>query len=315
MLGFAGKLFGGSTDKDTLGRRGIRGQLEQLLGSGNNFGSVNGNVRINDLDFKKGAPTGSSAGLASPLANIFAGGGKFGDDFTNIFAQAIGNAKNYNEEIVNTLSLMGKLKINAGEAKDQLSQLFLDGKVSLDEFSSGIANLNLLAQEDLVGKDSVSDAINIMTKNIATNPRVALQGLALAFKEMQQQGITSSSAITNYLTGKFEPSVVSVFQALTASGLDTFSEIKNSSADQLVIIVNALKGLKDAFKDSIGGGAQDAADSVRSATQDIRANLGIIAEDAKNTGKALNSVGGKTGSNSRNGAGVDPNPTNATHGI
>lgn len=305
---FFGKIFGGSQDPDELARRAFRDKLTKTgLGDNLSLPTVRGNVNIAHIDHSKfdqffaNKPFKDQAvALASPLSQVLTGGGKLGEDFANIFAQAIGNANNYNEVIINTLSLMGKLGLTAGEAKDQLKELFLDGKVSLDQFAVGVQNLNFIAQEDLVGPNSVADALHALATAV-DNPRIQLKALELAFKEMSQLGITKSNDIYQYLMEKFGPGVADVFKALTDAGIDTWEEIKNASVDQLVVIFNALKNFSidaDATMSRVAkqvttvfaDSGTKAATEFDKATQPIIRRIKEIGEEAVKTGGVLDAA-------------------------
>lgn len=305
---FFGKIFGGSQDPDELARRAFRDKLTKTgLGDNLSLPTVQGNVNIAHIDHSKfdqffaNKPFKDQAvALASPLSQVLTGGGKLGEDFANIFAQAIGNANNYNEVIINTLSLMGKLGLTAGEAKDQLKELFLDGKVSLDQFAVGVQNLNFIAQEDLVGPNSVADALHALATAV-DNPRIQLKALELAFKEMSQLGITKSNDIYQYLMEKFGPGVADVFKALTDAGIDTWEEIKNASVDQLVVIFNALKNFSidaDATMSRVAkqvttvfaDSGTKAATEFDKATQPIIRRIKEIGEEAVKTGGVLDAA-------------------------
>lgn len=299
-------IFGGTTNKDTLARRGLRDELKQFFGDDLQVNTVKGKQSLTQVDyanlsnFIKSSPVGNqSVGLATGIGEVLGGGGKLGEDATAIFAQLIGQADNFNEAIINSLSIMDQLGLSASDAKDKLKDLFLDGKVGLDVFGTGIQNLNLLAQNDLVGPNSVADALKVIGDNIK-NPRIALKGLELAFKEMADLGIDTSSEVVAYLTDKFGPDIAGVFAQITATGLDTWEEIKNANADQLFAIFQALQGwqsdVTDVFDqtartiaDSFTQAGTDAADGFISGTQPLIDHAKKIDKAWKDT---ANQVGG-----------------------
>lgn len=310
-----GKLFGGSQDPDELARRAFRKELSKTgLGEDLILPTVRGDVKLSQIDYKKfnqtfaGKDFGDQAlGLVAPFSQVLTGGGKLGEDFALIFAQAVGNAKNYNEAIINTLSLMSKLGVSAGEAKDKFKELFLDGKVTLDQFTVGVQNLNFIAQEDLVGPNSVADAINALASAI-DSPRVQLKALELSFKEMAQLGIDTSAEIYAYLIDKWGPGVADVFKALTDAGIDTWQEIANASADQLVVIFNALKNLNVDMQGELSRTAKNiastfsdsgtkAASEFEKATEPVIKRLREIGDEAVKTGGVLDTVISQISSN------------------
>jgi len=258
-----GTGFWGSTDPERLARRGLRGALQQTpLGQDLSFLGSGGRRSIFDSDYnvdfgQKGI--GQTVGLVDPIAQAFTGGDdKLASDLAGMFTNAVHEAGSFNETLVNTQALLDGLGTTAPELKNEITNLFLEGKISLEEFSAGISNLNILAQEDLIGPNSVSDAIQIMSKNIQTAPRVALKGLELAFKEMKEVGIDTSTEIHDYLMDRFGPDVVRIFDQLAAAGIDTWEEIANATADQVALIFNVLSPLEDALQDTFNTGANAA---------------------------------------------------------
>ena len=232
------------------------GMLAQLAGEGNGPLSIKGTRGPITFDPKNynidtsNSHNAEATGLASPLSHILTNGDdKQSSDLAAIFANGLKEGQNFNEMIVNAQALMDTLGINAEEAKGQVTSLFLDGKISLDEFTADLANLNILAQEDLVGPNSVSDAIKILGDNIDKNPRVALKGLGLVFKELKDQGIDTTQEIHDFIALKY-PELTPIFDQLGAAGIDTFEEIKNASDDQIAQIFNIIKPLSGAFGDA-----------------------------------------------------------------
>jgi archaellum component FlaC len=286
--------FGGSQDPDVLNRRAIRGRLQETgLGEDLSFRGVNGRSTLFgkdnfNVDFSNPL-AGQAVGLANPLAQAFAGGsGKGASDLAGIFTSATSNAKNFNEVIVNTQALMDKLGTNAEETKDAITQLFLDGKISLGEFTADVANLNLVAQNDLTGPNSVSDAIDILGKNLGEDgsPRVALKGLQLAFKEMADQGIDTSEEIHEYITANFGPDIARVFDEIQAAGLNSFEAIGNATPDQLALIFNALDPIKGAFADTADS-ANELGDAGEDATDRTSSGLDRVSRSAENAKKSI----------------------------
>lgn len=266
--------FGGTTNKETLARREFRDQLTKFFGDDLLVPTVQGNVSLTGVDFGNFQnfintnPLGNEAtGFASGIANAITGGGKLGEDFTAIFAQIIGQADNFNEVLVNSLAIMDKLGLSAEEAKESLKEAFLEGKIELDEFGVGVANLNLIAQNDLIGPNSVADAIKILSENL-DNPRIALKGLELAFKEMAELGVDSVGEIRAYLMEKFGPDVAAVFDQITALGIDTWEEVKNANVDQIYAIFQALAGLEQQVSTTFRGIAQDVTQTMSEAGAD-----------------------------------------------
>lgn len=273
-LSFAGSLFGSSGDPDRLARDDFFSKLEDKIGS-LSFAGIRGQQTIDpgkfNVDFSNPLK-GQSVGLVNPIAQILGGGkGKLSEDIAGIFTNALGEVTNFNEAVINTQSLLDALGMNAEDAKKDLTNLFLDGKVSADDFTAGIANLNVVAQDNLVGKGSVADAINILNDKLST-PRAKIKAIGLAFGEMAELGIDSTEEIHAYLTDKFGPQVAALFDNLAAQGIDSFQEIKDATPDIVATIANLFKELGFDISDSLSDGSSD---GVKKITKNLR-----LGEDA-----------------------------------
>ncbi len=178
-----------------------------------------------------GAGGYAQEGLANAMANMVAG---FGD--------ATAEVASFNEVYANTLSLMDQFGLTAEEGKSQLMSLFLDGKVSMEEFGAGIQNMNLLAQENLLGTGSVSDALDIVAKNLGPegNPRNALKGLELAFKEAAEVGEDALGTLKTFIAERFGEEAANTFEEkIKQAGIQSFEDLNNLSADQLFLLFEA----------------------------------------------------------------------------
>lgn len=293
--------FGGSQDPGVLMRRSLRGSLQQTgLGDDLSFQGVGGRISLFDSRYTQDPSNSLNAGataLANPLATVFAqGGGDAQTQLAAMFADATDNADNFNEVIVNTAALMDSLGINVDDAKNTLEQLFLDGKIGLDEFTSGISELNIVAQDDLIGDSSILDAFNILSKNLGEkgSPRVALKGLQLAFKEMAQQGIDSPEEIKQYVTEHFGPEVAHVFEELGKIGVDSFDDIGQLGPDKLAQVFGALDELTQGFTD-----AKTASDDIGNSdglkrqadnANNLKKKLDDAAKSARELKKAIDQV-------------------------
>lgn len=283
-LEWADNTFGGTKDKDTLARRGFRGQLQERMGEDLNFRGIRGDVSLFDSDYSlqnRTAFTDQAVGMVNPLAQILTGGDdKLSSDAAGIFADAVDDVSSYNEMLIQTQSLMDALGINAEEAKNELTGLFLDGKISLDEFTSGVASLNVLATENLVGTGSVGDAIGILTDKLAT-PRHQLKAIELAFKEMGELGIDTTSEVSAYLLDKFGPAIADVFGQLSTVGIDSWEEIKNATADQIAQIFGILAPLRSEVGDTFTAATDDVSQAFSDMASSIGNDLDKIARNSR----------------------------------
>lgn len=308
VIDFVGKkFFSGSTDPDRLARRDLRGQLQQTgFGENLEFSSTRGTKSLFDSDYNldmSGKFANEAAGLANPLAHIFTGGDdKLGSDLAGIFANASKDVGSFNEAIVNTQSIMEKLGINAAEARDSVTQLFLDGKISLGEFSSDLQNLNILASDNLSGKGSVSDALTIMANNF-DNPRTQLKAMQFLFTEFAEIGVNGAHEIGSALVDQLGPDAQSAFDMMASAGINSAEDLKNANADMIAFIFsNVIEPLRDEFSSAFNI-VSDEAEKASNKTQSSFAQIGNSTKKATDEvikySKALKSIAGgiSTGNN------------------
>lgn len=304
------KFFSGSTDPDRLARRDLRGQLQQTgFGENLEFSSTRGTKSLFDSDYNldmSGKFANEAAGLANPLAHIFTGGDdKLGSDLAGIFANASKDVGSFNEAIVNTQSIMEKLGINAAQAKDSVTELFLDGKISIGEFSSDLQNLNTLASDNLTGKGSVSDALTIMANNF-DNPRTQLKAMQFLFTEFAEIGVNGAHEIGSALVDQLGPDAQSAFDMMAQAGINSADDLKNANADMIAFIFsNVIEPLRDEFSSAfnvVSDEAQKASDKTQSSFAQIGNSTKKATDEVIKYGKALKSVAGgiATGNNDLN---------------
>ena len=208
-----------------------------------------------------------------------------------MFANAVSQAKNFNEVLINTRSLMGRLGVDTNQVKDGLEQAFLDGQISLEEYQADMQQLNVISQNTLTGPNGLAEGFTVLANNIKGSPRTALQALGLEFNTLAQQGIKSTTDIVAFMTSHFGPQAGELFQQLAAIGIRSFDDIKNASAEQLGQVFAILQQLSDFFASTFGSSTSDAAGDVeRSATRMSRA-LKQVQSDADGAARAIKGVG------------------------
>lgn len=309
--GIAGSFFGGDSRKSQE-REARESILDELFGGDFTFGRANrpgGQLSVDpsefniDIEGDNIQDTAKVGALVSPIAQILTGGkGKLTDDLTGIFTNSVGEAENFNEVIANTQALMDRLGLSFEDAKSQLSSLFLDGKIGLNDFGEGLYNLNIAAQEDLIGDDSINDAFRILAENLGPDgdPRVALRGFALAFKEMADQGIDTQEEIIAFVTENFSPEIVAAFEDILETGTDTFDEILAAAenGDLLFLIINQLTSVKDGFSDLISTkedyGDSDAHERQAQQIEKERTQVQGLSKDYRELEKAKKAAAGTT---------------------
>lgn len=281
--------FGGGKDKDQQARDAAFASIFGGNG-GRQFTTVGGdsfNIRDQSFNVDPNNELAQRAvGITTGLGSIFSGGdGKLKDDITGIFANAIASADNFNEVILNGQALLGELGFSAQDAKNQLTELFLDGKVGVEEFGAGIHGLNIIATDDLVGENSVLDAFSILAENMGPDgrPRVALRALELAFSELKERGIDETAEIGAYLAETFGPEVADAFNQLAASGIDSFTDFANLSADQIFNLFNIIQTVAPDIEDTLSKGFSGAADksikslnSIISKVNEVNSSVGRV---------------------------------------
>jgi hypothetical protein len=305
LLGLGG-LFGSKGDPERLAREGLFGGENGLPTS---FRGVRGNINIDPSQYNVGGGlAGESVGLVQGLADVVSGGNdKLGDDLAGIFANAVSEANNFNEAMVNTLSLMDEIGINAEDAKNELTRLFLDGQVSLEEFGAGLESFNVLAQENLVGTGSVSDALSILAENIDANPAAALKAFELLLKEASEIGINSMGDLGAYLSDSLSPQARVAFEAIASQGINSFEDLQSASSDQIFFIFSQLSTIRDILIDTFVNAASNAADSFDSSAEKINSKLGKINNSAKETLGTIENLNRAGVSTPSGGGGRNPN--------
>jgi len=220
------------------------------------------------------------ASFGSTIAQLLNGGdGKLTTDLAGIFGNAIDEAKNFNEQLVNTQSALNKFGIDAKEAKSQLSDLFLDGKISLGEFGADLNNLNVISQNVFTGPDGIQQGLDIIGQTIEKSPRVALQALGDEFNTLQQKGLTSTTAIAQYFTNNMQPEVAAAFTALASLGVKSFDDIATAisqNPDLVFAIISAMQSLKTNIQET-----DTSAQNLRTTLGKDDSNAGAVFRTAK----------------------------------
>lgn len=262
--------FGGDTPKHQEQEQ-RKALLDSLFGAGDrSFNGVGGRRTVDSHNFNidQSNPNNASAvSLTSGIAFAEGGGGKGGSDLNGILANGVAGAKGFNAQLITTEALLKRIGKTAEEEKSSIAEQWKEGTLSVEQFAAGVSSLNLVAQHDLTGPNSVADAIAVVTDNLS-DPGTKVEALALAFQEMSQQGITSSTQVHDYLSAHFTPDVVAGFDAIEAAGLNSFDAISNASTDQLVTIATAFKTSFDAAAanfDNLGSSAANSGDAMAEA--------------------------------------------------
>lgn len=267
--------------------------LKDRLGPDLSFSGIRGPLSLNASNFNidtNNELKGQAVALANPFAQILSGGDKkLGSDLAAIFASATSEGKNFNEVLINTQSLIGKLGIDAAKAKDDITQLFLDGKVSLEDYQVDMQQLAIISQDVLQGPNGVADGFKVLAESIKTNPRAALQALGLEFNTFKNLGLKNTQEIIAYLTDKFGPEASVVFQQLASIGISSFEDIKNASSDEILQIFNVLNSLAEQLQ-SLASAGDQMGEGIKRGAQKARQALSTIGSDAEKTTRVLSQL-------------------------
>lgn len=276
-------LFGGKKEFDQKARDDLRSQLQEagiideqyrftLPFGGLDFGAerVDGKNTF-DVDFGKKFANETVAAF-KPLAEVLAEQlgltDKLKTDLIGMLTNASLEGETFNEVMLNIKATYEKFGVTVEQTKDVVTQMFLDGKISAGEFGSALQNLNLLAQDNLVGTGSMSEAIDLTAKSMDT-PRTALKGLELAFKEASELGTDQFGILSDFIGNKFGPEAEAAFQKLKDVGITSFEDFANLSGDQIFAVYSIIT---DFASQSIGQ-FEDLETQI-DATTDATADLG-----------------------------------------
>lgn len=298
---FTASALGLGGDPKLGQEREARGSvLEELkktgLGESLSFQGVKGTQTLNGGNFNldQSGFGADAAALANPLAQfITSDDGKLSQDIAAIFANATKEADNYNEVLVNTLALMDGLGVNADQVKQGLSEAFLDGSISVENFGTDLQSLSVLATESLVGPNSILEALQIIAKNIdgegEDSPRVALKGLELEFKALAAAGYDSTEEIVGYFNSIGDPEIAAIFQKLGEIGVDSFDDIGNAianSPDLVYALYNTILDLNSALGHTDPSGVEQVGAAAKGATSGVAK----LVSEAKGLNKELDTA-------------------------
>jgi TP901 family phage tail tape measure protein len=297
IAGAVDQMFGDDKSWQEELRQDIRKKLKeagvldedgtlQLMGSGGR-GSLGESFQGLNLWEGTGTELADQAlGLVEPLSLLLSGGdqGYASDSLTNALANMVAGfgklsteAENFNEVFVNVLGLMDRMGVTAQQGKDQMRQLFLDGKISMEQFGASIQAFNLLAQDNLVGTGSVNDALQIVANNLGPNgsPQAALKGLMFAFKEASELGTDQLGIVLQYISETWGPEAAAVFEEnIRQAGVQSFEDFNNLSAEQVFELFEAMA--------EFGDGATEVLADVEEGFHDSTVAVGHYSESLHN---------------------------------
>lgn len=185
--------------------------------------------------------------LTKGLALALTGGGELGVGANSIFAQAVADADNLTEVMINAISLFDQMGLEAEDLKVHLATTFLDGETSLEDFIAGLNSLREIGAEDI---ESATDAILAMGKTIETSPRQSITALKLAFEELAREGIDSADEIRAYFTDRFGVEIADSLARLFESGLLDFENLTDLNPESIAFIATEIDKIAHMLDDA-----------------------------------------------------------------
>ena len=297
-LSFAGSLFGGSDDPERIAREDMISKLIEQMGGQNKFGLDSSAYNV---DFSK-PNAGKTVGLVGGLADILGGGGKMSDDLAGIFTNAVNSGEDFNKTLIATQALMKGLNVTAEEGKDLVTQMFLDGKISLEEYNADMQSFTFLQQKGLEGVGDITGAVNVFSDSLS-DPRTRLHAIAIGFEELKEIGIDTPQEIASYMHEHFSPEVAAVFDGILSQGISSFEGIGSASSEQINFIINLMIQLGFTIDDSLGNKAEDGTKRLKLAFGEAGGHVDTLNtkvlklnESLKKVGDEASKIGKKTGS-------------------
>lgn len=214
------------------------------------------------------------------------------NEFSNMWANALSGAESFNHAMITTLGVMDQLGEDVDSAKDKFTKAFLAGEIGLGQFGAAVGQLNVLAQENLVGEGSVLDALNIMGDALGPGgtPQTALKGLELAFKEASEIGEDQFEIVRSFITDRFGPDAADAFNAIKDVGITSFENFQNLSADQIFVLFDIIQHWGDAVVDVFSESTNTAASESESNFERISRAIEGITDKAYEARTAIEEI-------------------------
>ena len=255
---------------DRIRRQNFRTGLQEEgnFGEDLTFRGATGPISLLDSDYALGNRTqftDQAIGLVNPFATALSGGDKdFAGQIAGIFADAIDDGKTFTDLLISASGLIDGLGYSAAQARTDLLDMILDSKDGLEEFNAAFDALELIESGDIPGVGNVIDALRTAGDE-ANTFRTRIEGLEIAFHEMEEIGVDSAAEIRDYIATSF-PDLIPVFEQLAAAGIDSFEEFANRTDEQIQFILNLINQFGDLFPKVMTNAAHSAADGFSDGT-------------------------------------------------
>lgn len=291
--------FGGGKDPGQRRRDEIRKMLQergvldddymlQLFGGGSfDLGreNIGGGQQIYNLN-----GNGEFAGLGNLLSTLSGGGGDL-PDLAAMFSNALSEAGSFNAAALTTVGIIEDLGYTVDTAKDALTEMLLDGRVSLADYNAEMNTLNILSQDTLASMD---EGWQLLADTIDGKPRDSLKAFELLYGEMVDSGIQDTESMVAYIREKFGEEAAAVFQRLAEAGITQFTDFSTLSSAQIGLIINEIQNLIPALADIAKETEESASRSERSLGK-IAGGIKRISQEAKAARGELNLLGQAAG--------------------
>jgi TP901 family phage tail tape measure protein len=289
LVSALGSVFGGGKDQDQIIRDQMRQALVEagvitqdhllpLFGGGSASLSPGGdNFRINSPEAQKLIP------FTDALSTVFSG--EANEQLSAMFANAIAEAGSFTEQLLTVDMTLANMGHTVESAKDSLTESFLAGEISLDQFGVAVKSLNELATGEFA---SIGDAVDVLANNLGPdgNPQAALKALEFAFKKASEGGENELSTLGAYIGQRFGPEAESIFGDLASFGVTSFESFSNLTADQIHGLFRIFEQFGVSITDSLALASDSAAGAVGS-------GINKILSDVEGAIDALDKLGGK----------------------
>jgi len=242
--------------RDVLEQTGLGAEAEFTTATtGEAYSFQKGDYRLPVAGEEGGELAGEAIPIGMAIAQSFGASGQIAEDAAGLLTGGLlEGAEDFNEVLMNTSALLEGMGVSTEQVKEGLTDAFLDGKISLEEFGSGVSTVNMMAREDLIGEGSILDAFNIVSKNLGEdgNLRAGLKGLEFAFREAAEVGEDQFQTVSDFIAQNFGPEAAAEFQKMKDIGVSSFEDFANLSSDQIFAIFNILDGFSEKMAEATG---------------------------------------------------------------
>jgi hypothetical protein len=254
-------LFGGGSFD--IGRENI--------GDGKKIYNLNGNDEL--------------AGFGN-LLSTFAGGGGEMPDLAAMFANALSEADSFNAAMLTTVGILEDMGLTIEDVKLGLTQAFLDGAISIEQFNAQLTTANALNVESA---GSLEEAFELVGDTIDGKPRDSLKAWGLFFQEIMEAGIQDTEGLYSYIESVLGADAVEVFVRLNEAGINQFTDFSTLSSEQIALLFSEVEKLLPIFE-SLGYEIKRSGDAIEEQTSRMRRGIASVGEEARKTKEEIKGI-------------------------